>query len=136
MKQLSGKVFQAMKITTVLTLVAGIVFHLSRLFLGINLFRQYLYTPVTEVFFAIPMSIAAILQLYFLKKISYRNRKEKIVFYVCTVQFVLSVPLHITAVIANSTAYIEIFPPAYSVFSIVLWIFFISVITRLKTKPQ
>jgi hypothetical protein len=134
MKKVSGKAFQAMKITTVLTLVAGIGFHLSRLFLGIDTFRQYLFTPVTEAFFAIPMTIAAILQLYFLKKISYRNRKEKIVFYVCTIQFVLSVPLHIGAVIANSTAYIEIFPPAYSVFSVMLWIFFISVITSLKTK--
>ena len=136
MKHAAGKGFQAMKIITILTLLAGIGFHLSRLVMGMEPFRHYLFTPLTDAFFAIPMTIAAGLQVWFLKKIDYRNRRERIVFYVCTAQFILSVPLHIRTVIVNSTAYVEMFPPVYSVFSVMLWIFFICVITPLKTKPQ
>jgi hypothetical protein len=123
-----------MKVLTAGTLITGIYLHLSRLVFGMENFQHFLFTPVFEIFFALPMIAGAVLQLLSIKKIGYKNSIEKIVFIVCTFQFVVSVPLHIRAYVVGSTNYIHMFPPIYSLLTIIMWSFFIYVIAGLKIK--
>lgn len=125
-----------MKVFTAGTLITGIYLHLSRLVFGMDIFQQHLFTPIFEAFFVIPMVAGSVLQLMCIKKIEYKNIVEKIVFMVCTFQFVVSVPLHIRAYVVGSTNYIHIFPPIYSVVNIIVWSFFIYVITSLKMRSD
>ena len=128
MKIKTPNVFKYMKVLTAGTLIIGIYLHLSRLVFGMDNLQRYLFTPVFEVFFALPITAGAVLQLMCFKKIDYKTIVEKIVFIICTFQFVVSVPLHIRAYVVSSTNYIHMFPPIYSVVTIIMWSFFIYVI--------
>jgi hypothetical protein len=125
-----------MKKFTVGTLIIGIYLQLSRLVFGMDNFQHYLFTPLFEIFFALPMIAGAVLQLMCIKKIEYKNIVEKIIFIVCTFQFVAIVPLHIRAYIVGSTNYIHLFPPIYSLLTIVVRSSFIYVITSLALKNK
>ncbi len=134
MKITTQNILRYMKVLTAGTLITGIYLHLSRLVFGMENFQHYLFTPFFEAFFALPMIAGSVLQLMCIKKIEYKTIVEKIVFIVCTFQFVVSVPLHIRAYVVGSTNYIHMFPPIYSILTIIMWSFFIYVITSLKFK--
>ena len=121
-----------LKIFTIGTLLTGIYLHLSRLVFGMDNFQHYLFTPLFDILFAIPMVVAGIVQIAFIKKIAWKNKVERIIFYLCTFQFIVSIPLHIRAFIVGSTDYVRSFPPAYSIIVTVMWSFFIYVFISLN----
>ncbi|MEO6231652.1 MAG: hypothetical protein ABJB11_11435 [Ferruginibacter sp.] len=132
MKLITAKGLSYLKVFTTGTLITGIYLHLSRLIFGMDNFQHYLFTPLFDIIFAIPMSIAGILQILFIRKIAWKNNFQKMIFYVCTVQFILSIPLHVRTLIAGNTDYVRSFPPVYSVLIIIIWCIFIYVFSTIN----
>ena len=134
MNLITASSLKYLKVFTTGTLITGIYLHLSRLVFGMDNFQHYLFTPLFDVLFAIPMTIAGILQIMFIKKIAWKNTAERIIFYVCTLQFIASIPLHVRALIVDSTDYVRSFPPVYSVIVIIMWCVFIYVFASLNKR--
>ena len=121
---------------TISSLLLGMHLHMSKVVFGSEATTTHLLTPAFEAFFTIPLTITAFLQLYFISRIAYSNWIERIVYYFCTFQFVVSIPVHLVAAINANTDYVHSFPRYYSLFTTILWVFFIYVFVHLQLKEK
>jgi hypothetical protein len=125
-----------LKWITISTLLLGMFLHMSRFVFGTEALLTKLLTPAFEVFFTIPLTIGCVIQLTLIRKINFRTGLEKIVYYFCSFQFVVSVPVHLIAAVAGSSTYVNAFPRGYSVVTTILWCYFIYVFVNLRLKEK
>ncbi len=136
MKLHTHKSLLFLKWITIGTLLLGMYLHMSRFVFGTELLLTRLLTPTFEGFFTIPLAVGCFLQLTLINKIDFRTRWEKIVYYFCSFQFIVSVPLHLVAAVAGSSQYVNSFPRAYSLVTTIMWCYFIYVFVNLRLKEK
>lgn len=136
MKSYTTGRFNFLKWMTISSLLLGMHLHMSKFVFGSEATTTNLLTPAFEAFFIIPLTMTAFLQLYFIRRILFSNWIERIVYYFCTFQFVVSIPVHLVAAINANTDYVHSFPRYYSLFTTILWVFFIYVFVHLRLKEK
>ena len=109
-----------------LTLVTGVIFHITRLIVGVSDF-QNMFTPTVDAIFTMPIVIGIIGILATWKYMHFRNRWEKGAVVITLAYFTLSMPLHLRTWFTGNTDYIAGFPYWYSIIflaytSVLLWV--------------
>jgi len=132
MFQNTGYYFRYAAITTLIT---GMYLHVTSLFIGRDLLRQYILTPGFDMLLAIPMTYAGIVGWLSWKQVSFVNGWQKFLYGFILVYFTISIPIHIQTFITQSTAYINVFPGWYSYFILVLMTIMIAFVWNLSYKP-
>ena len=102
------------------TLIVGMYLHVTSLFIGRDLLRQYVLTPGFDMFLAIPMTYAGIVGWLSWKQVSFDRGWKKFLYGFILVYFTISIPIHVQTYLSQSTAYINAFPGWYSYIILVL----------------
>lgn len=118
------------------TVIFGIYLHVSSIVFGRDLVLQHLFTPLVDMFFAIPMTWGAIGLIAYRKAVNIANFFSKIVYLFTTVLFTLSVPLHAYTFFSQSTAYIKVFPWWYSYAEVPVFVIILIVFLSLKNRSD
>jgi hypothetical protein len=112
----------------VLTFIIGIIFHTTRLIIGVEAFQE-IFTPVIDAIFTIPIVLGIIGVIMTWPYFDFRNRLEKGAIIVTLGYFIVSMPLHLQTWFTNDTGYIARFPWWYSLvflsYSTILMIFWL-----------
>lgn len=98
----------------ILTLIAGLYLHITSLFIGRDLLKQYVLTPAFDMFLALPMIYAAIAGWLSWKQVSFDRGWKKVLYGLILVYFMISIPIHVQTYLTRSTDYIDAFPAWYS----------------------
>lgn len=104
----------------IVTLITGMYLHVTSLFIGRDLLRQYILTPEFDMLLAIPMTYAGIVGWLSWKQVSFDSRWKKFLYGFIVVYFTISIPIHVQTYLTQSTDYINTFPGWYSYFILVL----------------
>jgi hypothetical protein len=96
------------------TLIMGMYLHVTSLFIGRDLLRQYILTPEFDMLLAIPMTYAGIVGWISWKQVSLDRGWKKFFYGFILVYFTISIPIHLQTLLTWSTAYINAFPSWYS----------------------
>lgn len=132
------KKLNVLKWITISTLLLGMYLHMTRFIFGTDALTSKILTPTFEAFFTIPLAFGCAIQLLLISKIAFKTRIEKIVYYFCSFQFLVSVPIHMISAVVGSSQYVNAFPRGYSLLTTFMWCYFIYVFIdlRLKVKSQ
>lgn len=103
-----------------ITLISGIYLHVTSLFIGRDLLRQYILTPGFDMVLAIPMTYAGVVGWFSWKQVSFEHGWQKFFYGFILVYFTISIPIHVQTFLTQSTAYIDAFPGWYSYFVLAL----------------
>ena len=98
----------------VVTLITGMYLHITNLFIGRALLKQYILTPTFDMLLAIPMTYAAIVGWMFWKHAYLDRGWKKFLYGFMLVYFTVSIPLHVQTYLTHSTDYVDAFPSWYS----------------------
>jgi hypothetical protein len=109
--QTQGYYFRYMAIAT---LIIGMYLHVTSLFIGRDLLRQYILTPGFDMLLAIPMTYAGIAGWLSWKQVSFDRTWKKFLYGFILVYFTISIPIHVQTYLTQSTDYINAFPGWYS----------------------
>jgi hypothetical protein len=122
------RVFRVLAITTFLL---GTLVHTLRLILGAEQLSATILTPAADGVFGLLMVVAAVAGWS-----SYRRfkggRGGRVALIFMLVLITLSIPIHLRSVIVWSTHYITLFPPAYSIVEIPMFLGLAYVVRRLR----
>ena len=102
------------RVAAIVTLITGMYLHVTNLFIGRDLLKQYILTPTFDMLLAIPMTYAAIVGWLSWKQVSFDRGWKKFVYGFILVYFTISIPLHVQTYLTQSTDYIDAFPAWYS----------------------
>ena len=105
---------------TIATLIAGMYLHVTSLFIGRDLLRQFILTPMFDMLLAVPMTYAGIVGWLSWKHVAFDAGWKKFLYGFILVYFTISIPIHVQTYLTQSTAYINSFPAWYSYFILVL----------------
>ncbi len=97
----------------VITLIFGIYLHVTRLFIGNELFLKDVFTPGFDMVLALPMTYAGIFGWLSWKKVDIHGR-GRVLLTAGLCYFSLSIPLHVYTYISQSTNYVSFSPVWYS----------------------
>ncbi len=136
MKLQAPKQLLFLKWITIGTLLLGMHLHMSRYVFGTDALINMLLTPTFEAIFTIPLGIGEFTQLMLMGKIEFRSRIEKAVYYICSFQFLVSVPVHLVSAITRNSYYVDAFPLLYSLVTTIIWCYFIYVFVHLRFKES
>lgn len=118
----------------IVTVLGGIYLHLTSLFIGRDLLKQYILTPEFDMFFTIPMAYAGVTGWLSWKQVVFdRNWKRFFYGFVMT-YFTISIPIHVQTYLTQSTDYIDVFPAWYSYPILVLMSLILVFMWNLKYK--
>ena len=118
------------------TLIAGMYLHVTSLFIGRDLLRQYILTPTFDMLLAIPMTYAGIVGWLSWKRVAFDQSWKKFLYGFILVYFTISIPIHVQTYLSQSTAYINAFPDWYSYFVLTLMTVMLIFVGNLSYKPQ
>lgn len=104
----------------IITLISGMYLHVTSLFIGRDLLRQYILSPGFDMLLAVPMTYAGIIGWLSWKQVSFEHGWQKFFYGFILVYFTISIPIHVQTFLTQSTAYINAFPGWYSYFVLVL----------------
>ena len=102
------------------TLISGMYLHVTSLFIGRDLLRQYILTPTFDMLLAVPMTYAGIVGWLSWKQASFDRGWKRFLYGFILVYFTISIPIHIQTYLTQSTEYINAFPGWYSYFVLLL----------------
>jgi hypothetical protein len=102
------------KYAAIITVVGGIYLHLTSLFIGRELLKQYILTPGFDMIFAIPMVYAGIMGWFSWNKVAFDKSWQKFFYGFIMLYFTISIPIHVQTYLTQSTDYIDAFPAWYS----------------------
>ena len=124
-------------ITAGLILLCGVAIHLTALIIGREKFLRYVFTPLFDSIFALPMTFAGIAGIVLWNNVLFDKIWKKIFYWIGMFYLVASIPLHIQTMITQDTSYINNFPEAYSYFIIPVMLFFAWLfLTQVKFKKS
>lgn len=92
----------------ILTISVGLYLHISRLFLGDDLFIQHIFTPKFDTLLAFPMSYTGITGLLTWKQMKLNSTGHKWLMGFALFYIVGSIPLHIQSYFTQSTDYLRV----------------------------
>ncbi len=118
----------------IVTLVIGVAFHATRLFIGVTAF-QSVFTPLVDALFSIPIVLAIVAMILGWRAFAFRGRLEKAIVIVTLGYFILTMPLHLKTWVTKDTSYIEHFPWWYGFVFIGYAIVLLWVWARLRVMP-
>lgn len=118
------------------TLIAGMYLHITSLFIGRDLLREYILTPTSDMLLAVPMTYAGIVGWLTWKQVSFDQSWKKFLYGFILVYFTISIPIHVQTYLTQSTAYINAFPSWYSYFILVLMTGMLLFVGSLSYKTQ
>lgn len=118
------------------TLIAGMYLHVTSLFIGRDLLRQYILSPGFDMLLAIPMTYAGIVGWLSWKQVSLDRGWKKFLYGFILVYFTISIPIHVQTYLTQSTAYINAFPNWYSYFVLILMTVMLIFVGNLSYKSQ
>jgi hypothetical protein len=116
--------FKFQHITAGLVFLTGVAIHITSLIMGREKFLMYVFTPLFDSIFGIPMAFAGIAGIILWKNVSFDKTWKKIVYWIGMFYLVASIPLHIQTIITQDTSYINNFPETYSYFIMPIMLFF------------
>ena len=125
-----------MKYAAAATLVVGIYLHVTSLLIGRDLFLKHVLTARFDMFFAVPMTYAAISGWLAWKRVLLPGLWHRVFYGFLTVYFTASIPLHAQTFIRGSTDFFRLFPEEYSLFSLPLMVVLLVFVWRLKFKTD
>jgi hypothetical protein len=111
-------------ITAGLVFLTGVAIHVTALIIGREKFLRYVFTPLFDGIFGIPMTFAGIAGIILWKNVHFDKTWKKISYWIGMFYLVVSIPLHIQTIITQDTSYINNFPETYSYFIIPVMLFF------------
>src|SRR5215216_3321094 len=97
-----------MKYAAAATLVMGIYLHVTSLFIGRDLFLQYVLTARFDMILALPMTYAGICGWFIWKRVIHPALWHRVLYGFLTVYFTISIPIHAQTFITGRTDYIRI----------------------------
>jgi len=118
------------------TLMAGMYLHITSLFIGRDLLRQYILTPGFDMLLAIPMTYAGIVGWLSWKQVLFDSAWKKFLYGFILVYFTISIPIHVQTYLTQSTAYINAFPGWYSYVILVVMTGMLLFVWNLAYKPN
>lgn len=110
--------------TASIVFLTGAIIHTISLIIGREKFLQYIFTPIFDSIFGIPMAYAGIMGIFFRKKLFPKPLWKRIFYVIGVFYLLISIPLHIQTIITQDTTYITKFPEEYSYFVIPIMLFF------------
>ena len=129
--------FKFQHITAGLILFCGVLVHLTALIIGRVKFLRYVFTPLFDSIFSIPMAFAGIAGIVLWKNVRFDKPWKKISYWIGMFYLVASIPLHIQTIITQDTTYINKFSESYSYFIIPVMLFFSWLfLTQVKFKKS
>ena len=122
---------------TILIFLTGASIHITALIIGREKFLAYVFTPLFDSIFSIPMAFAGITGILLWKNMLLEKTWKKIVYWVSMFYMTMSIPLHIQTILTQDTTYINKFPEIYSYFIIPVMLFFSwFFLTQIKFKKS
>lgn len=109
-----NKWFLTARVSVMLTLLIGAVMHLTRLLFGTDWFIGYIYTPLIDSLFALPMILSSVAIVAARSGYVFRNRFEKIVVIWTGIYMTASIPIHVQTWFTHNTDYARLFPIWFS----------------------
>jgi hypothetical protein len=129
--------FKFQHITAGLVFLIGIGIHVTSLIMGRDKFLTYVFTPLFDSIFGIPMAFAGVAGIVLWKNVYFDKTWKKISYCIGMFYLVASIPLHIQTIITQDTSYINNFPESYSYFIMPVMLFFaILFLTQVKFKKS
>jgi len=125
---LAPRVFQ---ITACVTFALGVVLHLTRLALGLDRLIKEFLTPPVDIAFGVLILVAAIAGSMSWRRYT-GSRAGRIVYGFIMFMLLVSVPIHLRALLTWSTEYVRAFPPWYSAVEVPMFLALSYLVTRLK----
>jgi hypothetical protein len=127
--------FKFQHITAGVVFLTGVALHSTALIIGREKFLAYIFTPLFDSIFGIPMAFAGIAGIFLRKNVYLDKPWKKISYWIGMFYLIASIPLHIQTIITQDTTYINSFPEAYSYFIIPVMLFFSFLfLTQVKFK--
>ena len=123
------------KYAVVITVIGGMYLHLTSLFIGRELLKQYILTPQFDMVHAIPMIYAGIAGWLAWNNVIFDRRWKKFFYGFIMAYFTISIPIHIRTFLTQSTDYIDVFPSWYSYPVLVLMTAILLFAWHLKYRP-
>ena len=115
--------------------MTGVALHLIALIIGREKFLAYVFTPLFDSIFGIPMLFAGIAGIILWKNVHFDKTWKKISYRIGIFYIIASSPLHIQTIVTHDTTYINKFPETYSYFIIPVMLFFsLFFLTQVKFK--
>ncbi len=111
-----GAVF---RIAAGITIATGVALHISRLPLGPEYFQQNVLTPVADMLFAVPMTIAGVAGALLWRRALLTRLWEKIAYGFVVLFFLGSIIIHAKTAITWDTSYVNAFPAWYPIVAFV-----------------
>ena len=118
----------------ILIFLSGATLHITALIIGREKFLAYVFTPLFDSIFGVPIAFAGIAGILLWKNMLLDKTWKKIVYWVCMFYMTMSIPLHIQTIITQDTTYINNFPETYSYFIIPVMLFFAWFLSQVKFK--
>ncbi len=119
------------RVAAITTFLLGVLIHTLRLILGTAQLSATILTPAVDGLFGLLMVVAAVAGWC-----SYRRfrggRGGRVALIFMLVLITLSIPIHLRSVIVWSTQYITLFPPAYSIVEIPMFLGLAYLVARLR----
>ena len=119
---------------SILIFLSGATLHITALIIGREKFLAYVFTPLFDSIFGVPIAFAGIAGILLWKNMLLDKTWKKIVYWVCMFYMAMSIPLHIQTIITQDTTYINNFPETYSYFIIPVMLFFAWFLSQVKFK--
>ena len=119
---------------SILIFLSGATLHITALIIGREKFLAYVFTPLFDSIFGVPIAFAGIAGILLWKNMLLDKTWKKIVYWVCMFYMTMSIPLHIQTIITQDTTYINNFPETYSYFIIPVMLFFAWFLSQVKFK--
>jgi len=119
----------------VVTVIGGMYLHLTSLFIGRELLKQYILTPQFDMVHAIPMTYGGIAGWLAWNTVAFDRRWKKFFYGFIMTYFTISIPIHIRTFLTQSTNYIDPFPSWYSYPVLVLMTGILLFMWNLSYKP-
>jgi len=124
-------------ITAGLVFLTGVALHSTGLIIGREKFLAYVFTPLFDSIFGVPMAFAGIAGIILWKNVHFDKTWKKTAYWIGIFYLIASIPLHIQTIITQDTTYINKFPETYSYFIIPVMLFFsLLFLTQVKFKKS
>lgn len=107
------------RVTAGLTIFIGVGLHISRLPLGPEYFQLHVLTPMADIAFAVPMTIAGIAGAVLWRRALLPQLWEKLAYGFVVIFFLGSIVIHLKTAITWDTSYVNAFPAWYPIVALV-----------------
>ena len=123
----------------IFTLLVGVVFHATRLVVGVDAF-QSMFSATIDTLFSIPIVLGIVAMLYGMNAIDFHGNVRRGIGWFTLGYFAVSMPLHVQTWFTQDVSYIATFPWWYSIVFLsytacLLWVWAQAKVGTVVTRP-